>query len=165
MPNMNQVLSKHNAKVRNKQAPKPNPGCNCRGGPPKCPVGGSCLTPGVVYQATVDAGGNSKTYTGLTARKFKERYYEHKQDMRDEKRAGTGLSNHIRKLKTSNTPFEIKWKILAKCPPFNPVTRQCRLCLQEKYFIIFQPEGSTLNDRSEIFATCRHRLKPLLANS
>ena len=59
MPNMNQVLSKHNAKVRNKQAPKPNPGCNCRGGPPKCPVGGSCLTPGVVYQATVGEGGNS----------------------------------------------------------------------------------------------------------
>ena len=47
--------------------------------------------------------------------------------------------------------------LLSKCPSFNPVRRQCRLCLQEKYCIIFNPEGSTLNDRSEIFATCRHR--------
>ena len=130
-------------------------------------MGGSCLTSGVVYQATVECGGKTETYTGLTARKFKERYYEHRQDMRDSRRNGTGLSNHIWKLKASNTPtpIDIKWKILSKCPSFNPVTRQCRLCLQEKYCITFNPEGSTLNDRSEIFATCRHRLKPLLGNT
>ena len=39
------------------------------------------------------------------------------------------------------------------------------LCIREKYFIIFQPEGASLNSRSELFTTCRHRKKQLLANT
>ena len=122
---------------------------------------------GVVYQASVTRTdtNTTETYTGLSARRFKDRLYEHRADIRDNRRNGTSLSNYIWTLKNSNTPFELKWKILSKCPPFNPLTRTCRLCLQEKYFIIFKPEGASLNDRSEIFATCRHGLKPLLGNS
>ena len=145
----------------------PAPGCNCRGGIPACPVQGHCLTEGVVYQATVERTDNSstETYTGLTSRRFKDRFYEHNADMRDQRRDGTGLSHHIWKLKGSNIPHKVKWKIISRCPPFNPSTKTCKLCLTEKYHIIFKPEGATLNDRSEIFATCRHRLKKLLGNS
>ena len=57
---------------------------------------------------------------------------------------------HVLQLKT--------WKILAKGNSFNPATRECDLCLKEKFCIIFQPEGASLNDTSELFATCRHRL-------
>ena len=32
------------------------------------------------------------------------------------------------------------------------------LCLREKFCIIFKPEGASLNGRSELFSTCRHRL-------
>ena len=167
MPNMSQALSKHNSKVRQQQAQKPQPVCNCRGGPTVCPVGGACQTVGVVYQATVVRTDTNmaETYTGLTSRRFKDRYYEHGADMRDNRRKGTGLSHYTWKLKQSNTPYQLKWKILAKCPPFNPTTRSCKLCLKEKFLIMFKPEGASLNDRSEIFATCRHRLKPLLGNS
>ena len=31
--------------------------------------------------------------------------------------------------------------------------------------IMFRPEGASLNDRRELYATCRHRLKPLLINT
>ena len=49
-------------------------------------------------------------------------------------------------------------------PPFNPSNKKCRLCLTEKYFIKFKLEGATLNSRSEMFATCRHRKKLLVSN-
>ena len=164
---MIQALSKHNSKVKQQQNLKPQPVCNCRGGPTVCPVDGVCQTVGVVYQATVVRTDTNmaETYTCLTARRFKDRYYEHGADMRDNRRNGTRLSHYTWKLKQSNTPYQLKWKILAKCPPFNPTTRSCKLCLKEKFLIMFKPEGASLNDRSEIFATCRHRLKPLLGNS
>ena len=125
------------------------------------------MSESVVYQASVKRTdlNTTETYTGLTSRKFKTRFYEHTADMRDPRREGTGLSNYVRKLKESNTPFEIKWKLVAKCPPFNPSTKTCKLCLREKYLIMFRPEGATLNDKSEFFSTCRHRLKKLLGNS
>ena len=107
----------------------------------------------------------SETYTGLTSRRFKDRYYEHTADMADMDRKGTSLSNHIWKLKSAAIPYTLSWKILNRCHSFNPTTRTCNLCLKEKYLIVFRPEGATLNDRSEMFATCRHRLKTLLGNS
>jgi hypothetical protein len=60
-----------------------------------------------VYQATVEREDNntSETYTGLTSRRFKDRYYEHRQDMADMNRKGTSLSNHIWKLKTNTMPY------------------------------------------------------------
>ena len=130
-------------------------------------VDGACQTKSVVYQATVirEDNNTSETYTGLTSRRFKDRYYEHTADMADKDRKGTSLSNHIWKLKSGAIPYSLSWKILNRCNSFNPSTKTCNLCLKEKYLIVFRPEGATLNDRSEMFATCRHRLKTLLGNS
>ena len=77
----------------------------------------------------------------------------------------TTLSAHIWNLRRRNQNYSIHWNIKDKATPFNPVTRKCRLCLKEKYHIIFQPEGASLNTRSELFSTCRHRLSGLLANT
>ena len=167
MPNMGQVIAKHNHKVAKQQVQQPLPKCNCRGGTSKCPVNGVCLTEGVVYQATVTRSDNdaTETYTGLTARTFKVRLYEHTQDFNHQSRDGTSLSHYVWKLKNNNTPYRISWQIITRSPSFNPTKKSCSLCLKEKYCIMFRPEGATLNHRSEFFATCRHRLKPLLANS
>ena len=167
MPNMGQVIAKHNSKVAKADQVQTPPGCNCRGGPTKCPVNGSCLTEGVIYEATVTRGDNGKkeTYTGLTARSFKTRLYEHRQDFNHQKREGTTLSKFIWKLKQQSVPYKVDWRILMRSQSFNPSTKKCNLCLREKFCIIFRPEGATLNSRSEIFSTCRHRLKPLLANT
>ena len=167
MPNMSQNLAKHNAKVSMNQEQDPPAACNCRGGPMVCPLGGACQTRSVVYQAAVlrEDNNTTETYTGLTSRRFKDRYYEHRQDMASRNRKGTSLSNYIWKLKSTPTPFKITWKILSKCKSFNPTTKKCNLCLKEKYFILFHPEGASLNDRNEVYATCRHRLQPLLGSS
>ena len=137
---MGQALSKHNSKLRNQQDPKPLPVCNCRGGIPACPVGGECQMTGVVYQATVTRTdtNTTETYTGLSARRFKDRLYEHRADIRDNRRNGTSLSNYIWTLKNSNTPFELKWKILSKCPPLQPPHKNLQTLLTGKVFHHFQ---------------------------
>ena len=163
--NMGQMINRHNAKIVNIQAQDVIPPCNCQQGPQSCPVDGTCQTWGVVYQASVTTDtGKLETYTGLTSRRFKDRYYEHTSDMKHEENEGTSLSNHVWKLKKANVPHTITWKILNRAQSYNPSTRRCNLCIREKFNIMFRPEGATLNNRSEFFSTCRHRLKPLLEN-
>ena len=53
MPNMAQAISKHNFKVRRQNQVRVSPGCNCRRGVESCPLGGTCLTEGVVYGSKV----------------------------------------------------------------------------------------------------------------
>ena len=102
MPNMGQSINKHNIKLSTRKQPQDDHrGCNCQGGLNSCPVDGACQTKGVVYQATAlrEDNGTKETYTGLTSRRFKDRYYEHRQDFKSEAREGTSLSNHVWKLK------------------------------------------------------------------
>ena len=168
MPNMKQILSKHNAKVaKPQQDQQPPPGCNCRGGAANCPLDGACQTKGLIYEAEVTRGDyNTKEYyTGLTDRSFKVRYDEHNSDFRNQARKGTCLSKYVWKLKRENVPYSISWKIIARGRGFNPTTRSCQVCLKEKYLIMFRPEGATLNSRDEFFSTCRHRLKRLLSKT
>ena len=56
-------------------------------------------------------------------------------------------------LKQRDQNYKIKWSIVVRASDFNQTTRKCRLCLKEKYYIIFQQEGATLNQRSELFTT------------
>ena len=169
MPNMGQVLSRHNHKVVNQeQVQQTPPGCNCQGGQAVCPLNGACQTSSLVYEATVTRLDNhiQETYTGLTERTFKIRYGEHKFDFRHEaKEHSSTLSAYIWKLKKLDVPYNISWKVITRSKSFDPTTRSCQLCLKEKFYIMFRPEGASLNERRELYATCRHRLKPLLGKS
>ena len=129
------------------------------------PLVGGCEIKEVVYCATVTRLDDNSTehYTGLTGGSFKARYNQHQSDFRLQKNQHkTCLSKYIWKLKGEHIPYRIGWKIISRGKVFNPVTKSCRLCLKEKYFIMFQPQSATLNDRSELFSTCRHRLTQLL---
>ena len=123
----------------------------------------------VVYKATVEEEcGIVNTYTGLTGNSFKKRWYGHTNSFRhrnEDENKTTTLSTHVWKLKDSEKNFEIQWSIIDRAKIFNPTTRKCQLCLKEKFHIIFQPEGATLNKRSELFSVCRHRLGQLLENT
>ena len=111
----------------------------------------------------MDENGNKETYTGLTKNTFKERYYGHRASFANRDNDGTTLSTHIWNLKDEGKDYNISWSVIEKAPEFNPTTRKCTLCLKEKYHINFQPSGSTLNSRSELYSTCR--LSKLLANT
>ena len=121
----------------------------------------------VVYRATVIQD-NSKvdTYTGLTCNKFKDRFYGHRSTFENRDHPNpTTLSTHVWDLKDNDQNFETKWEIVEKAKDFDPPTRKCRLCLKEKYYILYHPTGATLNERTELYSTCRHRLRLTLANT
>ena len=168
MPNFKQKISNHNKKIKKKQETvEPDKMCNCSGIMGPCPLQGNCLVKSVIYKAEVsDSNQNIQTYTGLTGGFFKNRFYSHRQSFSNrELEHSTALSSHIWELKDKNEPYEIKWSIKGRAKKFNPTTRKCRLCVKEKFHIKFQPEDASLNERSELFSTCRHRLRKLLANT
>ena len=109
--------------------------------------------------------GQTETNTCVTGNTFKERFNGHKSDIRHEKnRHNTSLADHVWKLKKEGKDYNIEWRLVDRAPPFNPITRKCRVCLKEKCEILYNQAGSTLNKRNEIFNTCRHRVKRLLMN-
>ena len=85
--------------------------------------------------------------------------YGHNTDFRHKRigtsKKGTTLSKYIWTLKDPDDcnvepcpdkiDYEIKWKILARAKGYNPITGLCRLCLKEKYFLLFKPETASLN--------------------
>ena len=175
--NLAQILSKHNNKVLSKARPEVvNEGCNCQANrKEECPLPGKCLTKGLVYKAevtaTVEPPPNStapptittKTYGGLTVNTFKKRHYGHTADMRNpDQTKGTTLSKYVWELKNANTAFTIAWSILDRGRGYNITSKSCRLCLLEKWHIMFNKPATTLNKRSELFSSCRHRRKLVL---
>ena len=131
-------------------------------------MGGKCLTPCVVYEATVTETqtGKKETYTGVTSRPFKRRLYEHRTDMnKEENRTKTALSAHIWNLKDNSIEFQTTWKLKDRSADYNPVTKKCRICLKEKHHISFKSEGASLNKRTEIFNTCRHKNQKILEHA
>ena len=161
MPNMKAVISSHNkimlAQNSATAAPSQQPRtCNCRN-KPQCPLKGSCMQENVVYQATVDKETTTENYVGL-ASNFKERYRNHQTSFRHpNKRNETELSKHIWNHKDRKELFHVKWRILRTCKPYNNENKKCNLCLQEKHYIIFRKDLSSLNKRNELASLCRHR--------
>ena len=107
----------------------------------------------------------SNNYTGVTKNTFKQRYYGHSSSFRNrEHEFSTTLSSYIWKLKDDQQDYDIRWQVIDRGREFNPTTRKCLLCMKEKYHIIHNSDGSSLNARSELFSTCRHRTRNLLSN-
>ena len=130
-------------------------------------MGGKCVPGNVVYQGSVTRHDTGETdhYTGLSLPSWKLRWGNHKANFKHDtkpNRTATCLSKHIWKLKDKCVNYSIQFKQLTQAPGFNPVTKQCRLCLSEKYYIMFQPHGANINTRSEFFSGCRHKAPLLL---
>ena len=158
MPNMKSVIAKHNCKVKKQNEEQIQPGCNCSGTLGTCPLDGKCLVTNVVYKAkVVDNDTTTQTYTGLISTTFKKRFYKHRTTFEKPNHEPTTLSNHVWDLKDKHKTYNISWSVIDRAPDFNPATGKCRLCLKENFYIIFQPEGATLNQRTELFTACRHK--------
>ena len=87
-----------------------------------CPVNGKCLKTEVIYRAKViEENGNEQTYTGLTCNSFKERWDKHNFTFTHKDADHTTLSSFIHELQEKGTNYNIKWEIVEKARPFNPV--------------------------------------------
>ena len=169
MPSFKQVISKHNIKTSNQDRPitaeqRDLTGCNCR--KMVCPMRGECKPDKIIYKATVtrEDTGQAETYTGLTAGSFKQRWRTHDSSFNNKHLSNTELSKHIWKLKDKNVPHKIHWEKIGRAQGFNPTSSICRLCLLEKYFIMFRKDGATLNKNSEFYTPCMHRKTKIISN-
>ena len=161
-PNMHQIISGHNKKIISMKLP-PNQSKTCKCTAEPCPVDGLCKQDSVIYQATVTHEDTTKqifkeSYIGMTASTFKERYANHKSSFKlKEKYADTELSKHIWDLKEQKLKYEIQWKIIDKAQSFSPISRTCKLCTLERYYLIFRKDLHTLNQNSEFGHHCLHK--------
>ena len=163
--------------------------CNCppwrlRQGP--CPLAGQCRQTNIVYGAsikTLDVLGepvedSEETYTGTSYPIWKIRLYRHNTTFNNPAlRHETTLADYIWDLQCpdkcylrgeeecdNSIDYEITWKILARAPGYNPVTKMCRLCLKESFLILFHPKTASLNKKNEIYQSCKHRHFKFLAD-
>ena len=178
-PNMKQIISAHNRKVlADKKPPIPleeEPeltNCNCskrRMEVEGCPLQGKCLETNVVYLAEVvetkvDGKEEVEKYVGCTT-EFKTRLRNHEKSFNNpEYKHETVLSTHIWECKSRSSTWKVNWKILDRGQPFNPVTKTCKLCVRERFYIIRKPHLASLNYRQEIGTFCPHIRMSLLRN-
>ena len=81
----------------------------------------------------------------------------------EDNKNGTTLSTYYWKKRREGLEPVVKYSLVRKnIPTFNPATKSCRLCLAEKLCILFNPGLSTLNNRKEVFASCRHKRQTLI---
>ena len=131
-------------------------------------MNGSCLTPEVMYEATVNSDlprYETRIYKGITKRIWKERFKEHKKAFNNPaKRTDSMLSEEVWRIKEAGGTPEVTWRILQKSKSYTPQARRCALCLTEKLAIAEHEGRDMLNKRSEIVAKCRHQFMYELAN-
>ena len=167
MPNFASVINSHNKKIINDNIVKPTTQpCNCHT-KTSCPLHGECLQSSLVYICKAMTSNNTDNhphYIGLTENTFKDRSYKHRNSFKyDSKRNATELSNFVWENKRERNDTNLEWNVLGKASPYNPESKRRRLCLIEKYHIIFS-KLNLLNSRNELVTKCRHENKYYLAN-
>ena len=167
-PSLGRKIAAHNARILTSdtnRSVKSKP-CNCRN-KDLCLVAGKCQEAGVVYQTIVRrSDGVVDYYVGLTENTFKDRWTKHKSSFRTRNpKNASGLSRYIWKLEDENIDYELEWKIISRAKPYDPASGVCRLCVREKYYIIFKPHMATINCRNEVAGPCLHKSSRLLKKS
>jgi hypothetical protein len=168
MPSIKSVINSHNKYILNNHTTANQENCNCLNRN-TCPLFNKCLTNNIVYQATVisdnhDNFPNEKSYIGVSETPFKLRYANHVKSFKILKyKNDTELSKQVWKLKDENLNPVVRWKILRQCKAYDPSTKSCKLCLNEKYEILSYKDANLLNKRSEMISKCRHRNRFLLS--
>ena len=162
-PNMKQIIGGHNKKILSKfQSSNHTKECTCTAEP--CPVDGICQQEGTIYQATVshkDTNTNEElkeTYIGMTGPPFIERYRNHRSSFKlKHKETDSELSKHIWNLKGKGLTYQIKWKILDRTKTFSPISRICKLCTLERFYLITRKDLYSLNKNTEFGHDCLHK--------
>ena len=139
--------------------------CNCRK-KELCPMDGKCQFRNIIYQATVipeQEGMNKENYIGLTSTTFKARWANHKASLKNRNlESSCKLAQYCWKLNDKNIKYHITWRIICRAKTFSPISNVCNLCINEKYYILYHPEMSSLNSRKELTNNCRHKTSVLL---
>ena len=121
-------------------------------------ISSNILSHFVKINLTFEKGNNRKIcliiYTIIYHREFENPDYKHE----------TVLSTHIWECKARGSAYKVSWRILDRGQPFNPVTKICKLCVRERFYILRKPHLASLNHRQEIGTFCPHIRSSLLRN-
>ena len=122
----------------------------------------------IFYQANIDcdiAGYKQKCCFGSCETTFKDRFGNHKKLFNHVKHGNnTKLLKEFWEIKKRNGKPKTTWKIIKICRSYNPNSKRCLLCLNEKYEMATYKGDNLLKKRTEIINTCKHRSKYKLAN-
>ena len=165
MSNVKSLINAHNKKInRPDDAIPTQPGCNCNN-KDTCPLNQNCQASSLVYEATISSNipnYQPKKYIGLCETTFKKRHSTHKTSFTHERyKNSTTLSAEYWRIKERNGTPTVTWRVVRHAKSYTPETKNCQLCLCEKFEIANYPGKDLLNKRTEIVAKCRHRSKHL----
>ena len=120
---------------------------------------GKCLADNIMCKAILTSNQDTyqhKIYYGITETKFKQRYTNHVKSFAHEKhQSDTELSNEFWSIKNNSYTPDIVWEILRKHQRYNPNTKRCYLCLNEKLEIARYKGHNLLDKRSAIETNSR----------
>ena len=158
----------HNRKLLSKNSKKSKKvgACSChtirKGVPRVCDMPEICSLKNVVYECKItensgEYSGQSESYVGITKGRFIARKRQHETSfLIRESKTATTLSEFVHDLKEGGIEHSFQWKILQQARSYSGTKSECQLCLAEKSRI-FYAEQPLLNQRSELFAKCKHR--------
>ena len=158
MPNMANLISKHNKTVLKRKANSSNttPPCNCRV-KTSCPLKRKCREKCIIYKATLTSDDSTMHYRGSCETDFKAHFYNHNQSFKYQRKSNaTELSKAFWFHKSNGKSPEITWEIVTQTTPYQPGARACMLCLTEKCAILQANPATSLNKRTELMGKCRH---------
>ena len=113
MPNMKNVISKHNFKIVKNPASSTTKTCNSHRRR-DCPMDANCLFGYLIYKASVSTTTN-KYYYGTCENTFKERDNDHKCSFRNKSpERNIELYKHVWEWKERNNNYFINWDIAMK---------------------------------------------------
>ena len=168
MRNLGSIINAHNKKILEDKPAHQLGECNCRV-KNNCPLKGHCLTNNVLYEATINANTTNyreKVYKGVTCPVFKSRFKNHEKAFNHVKyKNDCELSKEVWKIKDVGGNYNINWRVIKQYRDYNPASKKCALCLNEKLEILIYDGDNQLNKRSEIISTCRHRRKYMLVHA
>ena len=167
LPSIQASINAHNKRILEEKEPLRRGNCNCQN-PDGCPLPGECTTPNILYEGKLTSdlpNYGEKIYKGISEPPFKDRFGNHKKSFNHVNyKSDTSLSKEVWKIKNLGGTPSISWRSIKQYPGFNPTTGKCALCMSEKLEILEYKGPNLLNQKAEIVATCRHRLKYMLTS-
>ena len=139
--------------------------CNCIN-KSTCPLNGNCLLENILYIATIKSDKKNyqpRNYKRISGNTFKKRYANHKRSFNINRyKSDTKLSFDYWKLEAGNSNPKVTWAAKNQFSAYNPQSKRCSLCINEKFEILKDRENNSLNKKSEVISKCRHQKKYVL---
>ena len=163
---MKSIINSHNHKVTYPKTITKDRTCNCVD-KVKCTLSKNCLVNNIIYKAvstSTNPHNKERIYFDTAETTFKLRYSNHQRSFKFLKyKTDTELSSEGWQMKKSGQTPVITWKIVRRCSPYNPNSKRCYLCLNEKMEIAAYWGNNFLNKKTELISKCRHQNKYMLS--